>query len=287
MNNTIVTNENYFSFENEKEFMGTTQFKRFVPELGGCECAAMARYNNTPEWQEYINLIGGESKDAFIFGSFLHAWNEGPEAMERFKQNTPELFTKKGELYAKYKPIGDIIERLEKDDMFMKALEGEKEVIFTAELFGMPWKVMLDSYNQDSGYFTDLKSSKDINGKYWSDSKNCYVNFIEAWRYDIQISIYAEIEKLSTNREYYLYPHIAVTDKKAPINDYDVIVFESENEDYETFIKRTIAEIEPYANRVRQVKYEGAAPIACGECDYCKSRKKLTSVKSWKNIKIK
>lgn len=284
-----LTNENYFSQENDLKYMGSTQFKRFVQELGGCEKAAMARYNNTPEWKEYIDLIGGETNDAFLAGSYLHSWNDG--TIEKFREENPSLYSSRGktagQLKSTFRWVADAAERLEKDKVFMQALEGEKEVIFTGELFGMQWKVMLDSINAPKGYFTDLKSSKDIHGKYWSDIEGRYVNFIQHWRYDIQSAIYAAVEKASSKRDQYLYPHIAVTDKGTPINDFEVIVFESEGENYVEFIERTLAEIEPYAERVRQVKYEGAEPLACGTCDYCKSKKKLKSVISWKDIEIR
>jgi hypothetical protein len=40
-------------------------------------------------------------------------------------------------LKSQFKIVYDLIARIKDDKLFMKALEGEKEVIFTAEMFGI------------------------------------------------------------------------------------------------------------------------------------------------------
>ena len=87
-----LTKENYFSPENEKKYMGSTQFKNFVPALGGCEDASMAKIEQTREWLDFEDQ--NPQNKAFLVGSYLHAWNEG--AVEEFKEAHPEIMKKRG-----------------------------------------------------------------------------------------------------------------------------------------------------------------------------------------------
>lgn len=86
-----------------------------------------------------------------------------------------------------------MIETLKDDGLCMFALEGEKEVIITAELFGTHWKSKLDVYNPINGRFVDLKTVKSIYDKVWTDEYG-YCSFVEAYGYTIQMAVYAELE---------------------------------------------------------------------------------------------
>lgn len=72
------------------------------------------------------------------------------------KEN-PAIFTRKHELRAEFKRANEIIKIVKEDVKFMDSLSGEKQRIFTFDLFGVPWKAKLDSYNQESNH--RLKSS--------------------------------------------------------------------------------------------------------------------------------
>ena len=62
----------------------------------------------------------------------------------------------KHELRAEFKRANQIIETVKTDPKFMDAMSGEKQRIFTFELFGVKWKAKLDSYNPGKA-ITDLK----------------------------------------------------------------------------------------------------------------------------------
>ena len=64
----LVTKENYYKRETQNEYYGFTQFKEFVPELGGCEAKSMAKLRG--EWED-------KEKTAFLVGKYFHALNEG------------------------------------------------------------------------------------------------------------------------------------------------------------------------------------------------------------------
>src|SRR4051794_34731704 len=82
-----LNKDNYFSKEAGLFYMSNSQFKSLVPAYGGCEAAGMAVINS--EYEQ-------PSKTAFLEGSLVHAWNEGPEALAEFKSNNPDLYSGRG-----------------------------------------------------------------------------------------------------------------------------------------------------------------------------------------------
>ena len=150
----VLTPENYYSPEANFEYMSVSQFKDFSGTYGqvGCEARAMAKLRG--EYQE-------EKTTALLVGSYVDSYFEGPESLERFKSENPEIFTQKGELRAEYKKADTIIQRIESDEYFMQCMSGEKQVIMTAEIFGIPWKIKIDSYVKDI-VITDLKIVESI-----------------------------------------------------------------------------------------------------------------------------
>ena len=246
-----LNKSNYFSVEASKEYMGVTQFKSFLQ----CEAAAMAQING-----EYSPF----KADALLFGSAVHAWNEG--CLAEFKQNNPTLYKKDGTIYAKYEGIQECIEALINDSLCTLALEGQKEVIMSAELFGVPWKIMIDSYNPEHGMFSDLKTMKGMYDRFWSKEDNCYVNFIENYGYDIQMSVYSEIERLATGRAERLDPHIVVVTKESPP---DKAILKG----FLPVVDTMLTYVETKMERIKEVKYGGAEPTRCGRCEYCRGTK--------------
>ena len=153
----LLDKNNYFSLEAQCAYMGFSQFKGFVKELGGCEAKSMAELKG--EWTD-------KGKAVFLVGSYLHAYNEG--TLDKFKANNPEIYTSKKMLKADYIKADKAIEVISKDTLFMRALSGQKEVIVTAELFGIPWKIQVDSLFENEKRFTDLKYLRSLDGKEWN-----------------------------------------------------------------------------------------------------------------------
>lgn len=179
----VLTPENYYSPEANFEYMSVSQFKDFSGTYGqvGCEARAMAKLRG--EYQE-------EKTTALLVGSYVDSYFEGPESLERFKSENPEIFTQKGELRAEYKKADTIIQRIESDEYFMQCMSGEKQVIMTAEIFGIPWKIKIDSYVKDI-VITDLKIVESIKKMKWVRDLG-YLDFIRFWGYDTQGAIYQE-----------------------------------------------------------------------------------------------
>lgn len=261
-----LTRANYHSTEMNRKYMGCTQFKSFIPRFRGCEAKAMAKLTG-----EYLE----QDNDAFLLGNYVHAWNSGE--LQEFMMDNPSLFKKDGTLYTKY-AIGDLmIETLRNDPLIAKVREGQKEVIMTGELFGMPWKIMIDIYNPKLKVFTDLKTCREIHRTYWNEYLGERQNFIEFWGYDWQMAIYAEIERQNRGGENYFSPHIIAVSKEDP-PDKEVIYFGTD------FIEQTLKEMEYYAERVKEVWEGKSKPERCGVCDYCRKTKVLSGTVFYKDV---
>jgi hypothetical protein len=267
-----LTKSNYFSLEANQHYMSVSQFKDMTPAFGGCEARAIAKLNGQYE-QKYIQ--------AFKEGHFVHSWNEGN--LEEFKANNPDLYSSRGatagQLKSNFQHCNTMIEVLENDPLVMKALAGEKEVIMTSELFGIPWKIMIDSYQPEVGIFADLKALKEIDGKFWNKEAQCYENFLEKYGYIAQMAVYAEVEKIATNRKEWLLPHMVVVTKQDP-PDHEIIYF-----DYEA-IQQQLNIIGNHIERVKQVKNEEVEPTRCESCDYCRSSKKIKRIKHYTEFNL-
>lgn len=267
-----LNKDNYFSQEANLHYLSVSQFKSFLPSYGGCEAGAMAKING--EWvPAHI--------DAFDEGHYVHAWNEG--TLDEFKESNPQLYASTGktagQLKVQFKHCDKMIEVLENDPLVMKALDGQKEVIMSAELFGIQWKVMLDSYQPETGIFADLKTMKEMDGKFWNTEIGVYENFIDHYGYNLQMAVYAEIERIVNKRDQWLLPHMVVVTKQKP-PDHDIIYF-----DYDA-IERGLSIVGSYIERVKAVKSGEEKPNRCGKCEYCRESKRIDRIKHYSEMAL-
>ena len=190
-----VTQENYYSQEVNKEYMS---FHTWLSLHGcdgkiACEASAMAELNG--EYEEE------KENTAFIIGSYVDAALVGEEGeLEQYKIDHPELFSSKGatkgQIKSTYAVADKMIERCKKDKLFMAYLSGEKQRIFTAEMFGCKWKCKLDSYIPGKA-IVDLKTTREMHKQFYVPDIG-YVDFISYYGYVYQLAIYREIVKINT-----------------------------------------------------------------------------------------
>ena len=81
---------------------------------------------------------------AMLTGSFVDTYFEG--TLDSFMKEHPEVFTRKKELRSEYRKANEIIQRVTEDKLFAQFMSGEKQRIMTFEMFGVPWKMKMDSY---------------------------------------------------------------------------------------------------------------------------------------------
>lgn len=243
-----LTNKNYYSQKANQAYFSVSQVKDFLK----CEAYAMAKING--EWVE-------PPTPPMLIGSYVDSYFEG--TLEYFKDHTPEIFKKDGSLKSDYLKAEKIIERVEKEPLFMSCMSGEKQVIMTGELFGANWKIKMDSYKPHEA-IVDLKvvqKLRDISYKNgWKQS------FIEKWGYDLQLGIYQEIVRQNTDET--LDCIIAAVDKQ-DYPDLDCILIPDEQLEFQR------KQLSLKMQRIIDVKNFNAEPKRCGHCDYCRATKQL------------
>lgn len=258
-----LTYENYHSRESDLYYMSVSQYKEFDIAHGGCEARAVAKLHG--EWED-------EEQTHFLVGSYIHAWNQGPEHFRKFcEENKDFIYKKNGGMYAPFEQADKMIYKLKNDELVSKVREGEKEVIMTAELYGVPWKIMIDIYNPAMKSFADIKTVRSIYERIWNENRQARQTFIEYYDYFLQMAIYAEVERLNRQSEEYFAPHIIAVSKEEP-PDIAVIYMGTD------FIKDKLEEVELKLPYIMMLKNGEIKPQRCERCEYCRATKKLTKV---------
>lgn len=273
-----LTNENYFSPENQMKYMGASQFKSFCK----CEAAALAEIRG-----EFVR----PKTTALLVGSYVDAHFEG--TLDLFKAQNPELFKKDGSLKSEYVQAEQIITRLEDDELYMLLMAGKKQVIKTGVIAGVPFKIKIDSlldtaavkaiverypettpiFGMGDGAIVDQKIMKDMDDV-WSDEEMQRLPFVEAWGYDIQGAIYQAVEGN-------MLPFIlAVGTKEKDATDIAALYIDDRD------LEAKLMEVEALAPRFQAIKKGLVAPHRCGHCDYCKATKKLSGIINYKAVGI-
>jgi len=135
---------------------------------------------------------------------------------------------------------------------------------------GATWKVMLDVYNRERRRIVDLKTTKSIREKSWSEEHGGRVSFVEQYHYPLQAAIYSEIERRANRPEDEWFDFYVVAVSKENYPDKEVIAMH--NTDRYVIELQRIADNMP---RVLAVKSGQAEPIRCERCDYCRSTRQL------------
>lgn len=246
-----LTKDNYFSVKANEAYWSVSQFKSFDK----CEAAGLA---------EAMGRYTREQTDALLIGSYVDAYFSGSRALDEFcERHRDEMFTKKGELYAKFRDADKMINAIEGQSLMMEYLEGEKQVVMVAEIFGVPWKAKLDVFNGER--IVDMKTVKDF-GDIWDPSYGRR-SWIEYWGYDVQGAIYQKVVEYQTGKQLPFYI-VAVTKEKVP----DVAVIEIPQHVLDAAYHMVEAKIE----RFELIKTGEVDPIRCEVCDYCKGTKILS-----------
>lgn len=226
---------NYYSDEANRHYFSVSQYKDFMK----CESMAMAKIAG--KYEQSMTR-------AMLIGSFVDSYFEG--TLSEFIENHPAIFTRKNELRSEFRKANEIITRVKADPLFMQFMSGEKQRIITFELFGVPWKMKMDSYIPGT-CITDLK---------------VVANFrtLPYWRYDTQGTIYQKGVEIVTNNCLPFYLAVATKER---IPDFDIFQIPQPTLDM------ALEEVAVNIRRFADVKAGLLDPEPCGQCDYCKSIK--------------
>jgi len=287
-----LTNKNYFSPEMNMKYIGSSQIKSFL----SCESKALAELKG-----EYVR----EKSTALLVGSYVDSEISGE--LEEFKLENPEIFTldktfkelkecdikfkdfktlkelqesiELKELMSHMKLKSDyiqaekILERMKKDKLFMKYLNGNHQTIFSGEIEGIKIKVKIDSYHKNKA-IVDLKVLKSFE-KIWNDETKTKENPIDYWKYTWQGALYQEIVRQNTGKQLPFFI-CAITKEQEP----DLAVMQIPQD----VLDEKLELIKSILPRISEIKKGTIEPHRCEKCSYCRSTKVLTELIDYRKL---
>ncbi len=232
-----LNDDNYYSKESNQEYFSVSQYKDFRK----CEALALAKIRG--EFEQ-------PTTKAMLIGTLVDRWFEG--TLDKLREESPNVFyCRNGALRADFRKANQIIKRVQRDERFMQYMSGEKQKTLTFEMFGVPWKMRMDSFVEGI-CITDLKVVQNFKS-------------LAFWRYDLQGAVYqAGVEVNSYGR----LPFYLAAATKEVVTNFDIFQIDQPTLDM------ALREIERNMPRFIAVKSEEEEPHYCGVCDYCKSVKK-------------
>lgn len=267
MDSLHLTSENYYSKEANLAYVSVSQYKEFCGTIGipGCEHAALAKVKGELETPVTTSLLVGSYVDAYFEGT-----------LPLFTAQHPEIFSSRGktagELKSEFKQASAMIDRAEREALFMKYMEGNKQLIMTGEIEGVPIKCKFDSV--DGRRITDLKTIKSIGDNFFIKDYGYRVSFVENWGYDIQAAVYREIYRQNTGELLPFYICAISKDSTATVAHPRVAVIEVS----EAMMNERLEEFKRNVIRIQDIKNGVIEPIPCCNCDYCADTLPVTKV---------
>ena len=256
----MLTEENYYSTEMNKKYCSASQYLSFMgrPAIPGCEARTMAELNG--EYEE-------EKSKALLIGSILDALWEGAtseELVDRFPDCVSSRGQTKGEIKADYKQAIYLYQRSMQDSMFRKYMSGNKQVIMTGEIEGLPFKIKMDSFHPGAA-IVDLKTTENSHPthRYYHKMTGERLPFYLWWGYDTQLAIYREIVRRNTGDE--LPCFIAAIDKKTHPRP-EIIMLDN------VLLDQALENVKRNCEKIIMLKSGEIDPIRCDSdgCDYCR-----------------
>ncbi len=236
--------KNYY---NDTEYMSVSLWKRF----NQCELKGLKPFE--------------PATDAMLLGSYVDAYVEG--TLEEWLTKHPEVISSrgatKGQLKSEFKQADKICQFIDNDPVLKQFLNGQKQVIFTGEIGGVPFKGKLDSYHEHTA-IADLKVMAKI-----TDRNGKYIDFITPYGYDIQMAVYQELVYQNTGEKLPCY--ICAVTKENPINSIIVKI-------PQVYLDRALYQVESTAQRYYDIWKGKIEPVGCGVCDVCIANRKETNI---------
>lgn len=257
MSDFVLTSDNYHTLESNKIYCSKSQFVDFYG-TNGCEARAIARING--EFEE-------PKSDALLIGSYVDCLLTEPDKVDTFISEHPEMIssrgTTKGLLKSEYQRANVMVDRVKQDAKLMSALDGEHQVVMTGNIFGLPFKIKMDSYIEHKA-IVDLKTVESLHKSFYGS--NGRVSFVEYFNYIEQGAIYQEIVYQNTGERL---PFYLACVSKEPIPDIALIYIDNEtlrNRIYGNELSEGMAR---ECEQIRLLKSGDIKPTRCECCAYC------------------
>lgn len=286
-----LTRENYHSTEANQAYMSNSQYGNFI------ECPARAVATLDGAWDE------GEKK-AYLMGGYVDCALLTPLDLEEWWSSHLSAMIETGLLSKAQKTMGAklseieyadfMIKRAQDDKLFMKMLEGTQQRIVVGEMFGVPWKIMVDSLNIEERRITDLKTSKDISKKSWFSTDDIFDQtegtaglhnykgyYFDEFRYFRQFAVYRELVSKQTNisnKEWLLI--MATISKKKPtginplLTEDKCVNIELRHMSDEKALSYELETVKKRLPQIMKWKEKKEVAPGCGKCAFCIAYKK-------------
>lgn len=271
----ILTQENYYSTEANMAYMSASQYKAF------CQCEAAALAELQGEWVQ-------PSTQALLVGGYIDAWFAGE--LPVYQAQHPELFKRDGTLKAEYLKAQDVIARMESDELYSMLMSGQKQVVRTGLIAGVPFKIKIDSLLDAAacrqiaeefpgaapalgfgdGAIVDQKVMRDL-GDVWSDEERRMVPFAQAWGYDIQGAIYQAVEG-------HMMPFILAVGTREEPADLAALYIPDDA------LRAKLYEVEDLAPRFQAIKEGREEPRRCERCPWCRATRTLRTIVDFREL---
>ena len=255
-----LENENYYSVDANLEYMSASQFKDFMK----CEREAL---------DKVLGYTIEEPSKAMLVGSYVDAYFSNE--MDDFKEKNPQIFKKDGTLLKDFEQANEIIKAIEDDELLMKYLSGEHQVIMTGEINGVKFKVKIDSLLPNC--IVDQKIMSSYKELIWveRDGRNVKTDFVDAYGYDIQGAIYQEIVRQNTGKKL---PFVLAVATKEENPDKALIQIDQE------YLDRALELVKENCERFDLIKKGIVKPVGCGRCPSCRRGLKVAGVVSYQEL---
>lgn len=276
-----LADENYYSREADIHYMSCSQFQAFQE----CEAAAIAKLRGL--WEH-----SGKS-DALLHGQYFHSYFEGQEAFDKFcEEHFSEIYKVKSTKsrgdeivgkYAAFEKLDEMIEVVEADPVMAGFLEmpGENEKFLTGEIGGIPWRMKMDKYMPSTRIIVDYKTSADIRKLFWNPETKEYQSFVEEYGYLMRAAVYGEIERQNAGEDTFpTFVILAVSKQDPP--DKDAVLLNDPNGDARWELE--LETVKAALPRIQALKDGTQNPKRCGQCEYCRSTKKLNRIKLYTDL---
>lgn len=284
-----LTNANYYGPEANREYMSKSQFGSWQE----CEAATLA---------ELVGEYTPEKSTALLVGGYIDAALDSPEELAKFRAAHPEMFKKDGGLKADFVQAEQIVARCLSDRLFC-LLTGnapetkdhvQRQFVLVGQIAGVPFrgkadylldeeacKIIMAEFPETvealggpftEGAIVDLKSTKDF-GQVWDEKAWAKVNWIDAWDYPAQGGVYQELLRQMTEKTL---PFVIVAATKEKTTDIGAFYIPQGDLD------AALRVVEDNAPVYQDIKLGKVEPMRCENCAYCRSTKKLTGIRNYK-----
>ena len=267
--NLQLNEANYYSPEANQHWFSVSQVKRFMD----CESRALAELRGLYEQEKSTALLVGSYVDAALTGDIV-----------AFRNGNPEIFTQRGELRSEYRQAEEVIGRLMRDDLAVRMLKGDHQQILTGSISGQPFRAKLDCWlDADAvahihtdypdmsellyadGAIVDLKVMRSFEPGY---REGCgRLNWIEYWRYDLQLAVYQELKRQEIGSRVPCYILAATKEKHPNIGLFQIP---------QPLMDANLEILKDQLPRFAAIKAGEIEPDGCGDCEWCRKTKVLT-----------